>query len=191
MSEVEKRHSEPERALEHIVASLDEQIARHEVDIDALKQNIEKLAEQVRTREKAVSRIREARRQLTLVRPTELESEKIALEPLKVPEGFAKRYSERKNGQAWQVRQQAYVILKETGHPLSRAELLEKMTAAGFILDTPRPGHRVGKILWEAKDAFEYRDNGYWIVGEPVTEQVDRGKRFRTRKPRKKKISED
>ena len=191
MSEFEKRHGEPEGALDNIVASLDEQIARHESDIDALKENIEKLTEQVRTREKAVSRIREARRQLTLVQPSELASGKIAPEPIKVPEDFAKRYSVRKSGQAWQVRQQAYMILKETGHPLSRSELLAKMTEAGLILDTPRPGHRVGKILWEAKDAFEYRDNGYWIVGEPVTEQVDREKRFRARKPRKKENLEN
>lgn len=190
MTSVENHPSKPDKAIGAILASLDEQITRQGIDIDALKQEIEKLTLQVREREKDVSRIREAKRQLTLIQTTQLEAEEIASEALKVPEGFAKRHAERKNGQAWQVRQQAYLILKETGHPLSRAELLEKMTAAGFVIDSPRPLHRIGKILWEAKDAFVYHDNGYWLVGEPVTEPVERIKRFRTRKPRKKKTLE-
>ncbi|MGO6924806.1 hypothetical protein ACCS55_09125 [Rhizobium ruizarguesonis] len=181
--------SDPDKAIGHVLATLDQQLALHGLEIDALKQHIDSLVEKVREKEKAVSRIREARRQLALLQPTSPTDENSAIIHTEVPDDFAKRQKQRKSSQAWQVRQQAYRILKETGHPLSRAEILAKMEADGFVVDSPRPGPRVGKILWDAKDAFIYRDNGYWLVGEPVTEPVERIKRFRTGKPRKKKPS--
>ncbi len=100
-----------------------------------------------------------------------------------VPEGFAKRQMERPKSQAWQIRQLAYQVLKAQGHPLSRAEIYEKLLSLGFIIEHRTPAKHLGRILTDSKE-FEYRENGYWIAGEPITATNQRHKRFRSRKKR-------
>ncbi|MBY3117318.1 hypothetical protein [Rhizobium laguerreae] len=87
---------------------------------------------------------------------------------------------------AFQVRQRAKEILKAAGHPLGRTEILAQLIDDGIVVTGAKPAQRVGKILWQSKE-FEYREKGYWLVGEPIVHDTKREKRYRA--PNRKKNS--
>ncbi|MGO8003369.1 hypothetical protein [Rhizobium ruizarguesonis] len=85
---------------------------------------------------------------------------------------------------ASQVRAHVKVILKAAGRPLGRTEILAQLKEEGVNVPGRSPAQRVGKILWEA-DEFEYKEKGYWLVGEPIPEHLIPSKRYRA--PNRKK----
>ncbi|NTI16098.1 keratin [Agrobacterium rhizogenes] len=162
-------------------AAIDRDIAAFEQRRDEIRAQIDRLGVEARQVELNLKHLRDAKRSLSLIDVNHPEGPSHIDELPTAPEDFAKRRIERPKTQTWQVRQQAYRILKDQGHPLSRNEIFERLTALGVQIDHPTPAIRVGRILTDTEE-FEYRDNGYWIAGEPITVPVSRPKRFRTRR---------
>ena len=85
------------------------------------------------------------------------------------------------------VRQRAKEILRAAGRPMGRPEILSVLLEDGIDIPGEKPAQRVGKILWMSDD-FEYRDNGYWLAGEPILPDAAPKKRFRAPNQRKNRF---
>ncbi|MBY5406148.1 hypothetical protein [Rhizobium leguminosarum] len=92
---------------------------------------------------------------------------------------------ESRKNLASQVRANAKVILKAAGRPLGRTEILAQLIEDGIVIPGANPAQRVGKILWQSEE-FEYRNKGYWISGEPISQDVIPRKRYRAPNRRKR-----
>ncbi len=168
-------------AIERDLANLTKR--RQQIDAE-----LKRLDGEARTIDESLKHLESARVSLSRVSTQHVAPESPVDVPLatalpEVPTSFAKRRMERPSSQAWQIRKHAYQVLKAQGHPLSRAEILEKFLALGFVVEHHSPAKHLGRILTDAQE-FEYRENGYWIAGEPITSTYQRDKRFRSRKKR-------
>ncbi len=85
---------------------------------------------------------------------------------------------------ASRVRTHVKIILKAAGRPLGRTEILSQLLDGGISIPGQNPAQRVGKILWGASE-FEYKEKGYWLVGEPVSQHLIPSKRYRAPNRRK------
>jgi hypothetical protein len=178
--------NQPQGRLNHAaMVPIDRQVATLEKRREEIRAEITRLEAETRQVELDLRHLRDAKRSLSLLGANPDDGPNHLDELPDVPEEFAKRRIQRPDTQAWQVRQQAYRILKDQGHPLSRIEIYDRLKALGVEIDHPTPAKRLGRILTDAKEEFVYRDNGYWIAGEPITIAVERPKRFRTRRKRK------
>lgn len=59
-------------------------------------------------------------------------------------------------------------ILLAAGHPLQRAELLERIEASGFLVETTNPAKFIGRTLWESADFVHIPKRGYWLKGKDL-----------------------
>ncbi|MBB5255994.1 hypothetical protein [Rhizobium leguminosarum] len=164
------------------LVSIDRQVATLEKRREEMRAEMARLEAETRQVDVDLKHLRDAKRSLSLLGANPDDRPNHLGELPDVPEDFAKRRIQRPDAQAWQVRQQAYRILKDQGHPLSRIEIYDRLKALGVEIDHPTPAKRLGRILTDAKEEFVYRDNGYWIAGEPITVAAERPKRFRTRR---------
>ena len=101
-----------------------------------------------------------------------------------IPNNFGKRLRERAGSLAWNIRREAYIILKTVGYPLNRTELLERLNEAGHLLDRNDAAKMVGKTLWAA-DEFVTVDRGYWLADTPLPDAQEiperRKRKWRTK----------
>ncbi|MGR9268097.1 hypothetical protein [Rhizobium leguminosarum] len=89
------------------------------------------------------------------------ETEKARLRPrLGRPKGF---YI---GSQTAEVVSRSKEILLAAGHPLQRAELLERIEASGFLVETTNPAKFIGRTLWESADFVHIPKRGYWLKGK-------------------------
>ncbi|MGR9470608.1 hypothetical protein [Rhizobium leguminosarum] len=65
-------------------------------------------------------------------------------------------------------------ILLAAGHPLQRAELLERIEASGFLVETTNPAKFIGRTLWESADFVHIPKRGYWLKGEDLPSPGER-----------------
>lgn len=178
------KNSSSAASTHRAIAAIDRDVAVVEERLTKIRSVISQLNDEARQAEARLKHLRDARRSLNLA-GTDPEGQSSSIEELpEAPVGFAKRRIERPDSQAWQVRQQAYRILKDQGHPLSRNEIFDRFSELGIEIDHPEPEKRLGRILTDAEE-FEYRDNGYWPKGEPITVLVERKKRNRRRRKSK------
>ncbi|ANM04627.1 hypothetical protein AMC78_CH02540 [Rhizobium phaseoli] len=56
-------------------------------------------------------------------------------------------------------------ILLAAGHPLQRTELLVRIEASGFLVETANPAKFIGRTLWESEDFVHIPKRGYWLKG--------------------------
>lgn len=160
-----------------ILAQIDAKISLGQSEAQSLKAQIAQLNSHLERCESENRELISMRERIAALHQTEIEKN------IQPPQGFASRQRQRVNSISWRVRRHAYIALKSAGHPMSRAELLEKVLEAGIEISASNPAHAVAKILWAAKE-FEYKDNGYWIAGEPMPHLATRPKRFRSPKRR-------
>jgi len=76
-------------------------------------------------------------------------------------------YKEREGSAASIIRSFVRHELKEAGHPLTRSEILDRLTRAGIEIDAKVPIKRVAKVMWSSPEFVNVGD-GYWIAGEPM-----------------------
>jgi hypothetical protein len=76
-------------------------------------------------------------------------------------------YKEREGSAAAIIRSFVRRELKEAGHPLTRSEILDRLTHAGIEIDAKVPIKRVAKVMWSSAEFVNVGD-GYWIAGEPI-----------------------
>lgn len=76
---------------------------------------------------------------------------------------------ERKGSAASIIRSFVRRELREAGHPLTRSEILERMTRAGIEIDAKVPLKRIAKVMWSSNEFVNVGD-GYWFAGEPIPE---------------------
>jgi len=67
------------------------------------------------------------------------------------------------------VANQAVMILRERGEPMTRAKLLGALAEKGTIINGKDPAVVLSTMLWRMKDVVTYHDGfGYWPAGEPL-----------------------
>lgn len=76
-------------------------------------------------------------------------------------------YKEREGSAASIIRSFVRRELKEAGHPLTRSEILERLTRAGIEIDAKVPIKRIAKVMWSSPEFVNVGD-GYWVAGEPI-----------------------
>jgi hypothetical protein len=87
---------------------------------------------------------------------------------------FAPRRRERKQSEAWKIRQGAYRAILRAGRPLSPAEILLSLKNDGVIIDGSKPTNKVYRALWDAKGEFVRTDAGFLLANEPADASVPR-----------------
>ncbi|WP_156369181.1 hypothetical protein [Aureimonas sp. Leaf324] len=65
------------------------------------------------------------------------------------------------------IREGARKVLRETGRPMNRAELLEALRGRGVEVKATDPARAVGRVLWRSEE-FVHLDDGYWLAAVPV-----------------------
>jgi hypothetical protein len=78
-----------------------------------------------------------------------------------------RRHRERDGSAAAVIRSFVRRELIESGHPLTRAEILDRMTRAGIEIDAKVPIKRIAKVMWSSKEFVNVGD-GYWLAEEPI-----------------------
>lgn len=63
----------------------------------------------------------------------------------------------------------AMSALEKADHPLSRAELLQAMEAAGVTVGGKDPAATLGTAMWRDRRFENIKGRGYWIAGRPLT----------------------
>jgi hypothetical protein len=81
-------------------------------------------------------------------------------------------YKEREGSAASVIRSFVRRELKEAGHPLTRSEILDRLTHAGIEIDAKVPIKRIAKVMWSSPEFVNVGD-GYWIAGEPIPDSSD------------------
>jgi hypothetical protein len=76
-------------------------------------------------------------------------------------------YKEREGSAASIIRSFVRRELKEAGHPLTRSEILDRLTRAGIEIDAKVPIKRIAKVMWSSPEFVNVGD-GYWVAGEPI-----------------------
>lgn len=76
-------------------------------------------------------------------------------------------YKEREGSAAAIIRSFVRRELMEAGHPLTRSEILDRMTRAGIEVDSKVPIKRIAKVMWSSAEFINVGD-GYWLSGEPI-----------------------
>lgn len=109
-----------------------------------------------------LDQLKKARRQIKLENPSRTTENEVPS-----PDGDLQGRRRRKGSMADIVRTNVRRILRETGHPLKRGEILERLEAEGVSVGSRNPAKRIGKIMWDAED-FVHAGDGYWFAGEPV-----------------------
>lgn len=82
-----------------------------------------------------------------------------------------RKYKEREGSAAAIIRSFVRTELLEAGHPLTRSEILDRMTRAGIEIDAKVPIKRIAKVMWSSKEFVNVGD-GYWIAGEPIPDAI-------------------
>ncbi len=159
-------------SLFETLGSLDREIARHRAAAETLKRQADALLERVRDHENVTSELTEARNKLSALN--------VKVQP-QHSASTAPRKRVRRNSFAWRVRKHALELITNAGRPLGRAELLEGLISIGVKIESSRPSNAIGRIMWGASE-FEYKNNGYWIVGRPLPEGSERTKRYKAPK---------
>lgn len=59
-------------------------------------------------------------------------------------------------------------ILKASGRPLERGDLLREIEASGFIIQASNPARFIGRTLWESEEFIHIPKEGYWLKGEDL-----------------------
>lgn len=60
-------------------------------------------------------------------------------------------------------------IIKDEGHPMTRAELVSAIEARGVPIPSSDKPRYIGTILWRNQDKFENIEGaGYWLRGQPL-----------------------
>jgi len=83
-----------------------------------------------------------------------------------------RNYKERRGSAASIIRSFVRRELKEAGHPLTRSEILERLTRAGIEIDAKVPIKRIAKVMWSSPEFVNVGD-GYWIAGEPIPNSME------------------
>jgi hypothetical protein len=76
-------------------------------------------------------------------------------------------YKEREGSAASIIRAFVRHELKAAGHPLTRSEILDRLTRAGIKVDAKEPIKRIAKVMWSSPEFVNVGD-GYWVAGEPI-----------------------
>jgi hypothetical protein len=76
-------------------------------------------------------------------------------------------YKEREGSAASIIRSFVRNELREAGHPLTRSEILDRLTRAGIKIDAKVPIKRIAKVMWNSREFVNVGD-GYWAAGEPI-----------------------
>ncbi|MBZ9696463.1 MULTISPECIES: hypothetical protein [unclassified Mesorhizobium] len=76
-------------------------------------------------------------------------------------------YKEREGSAASIIRSFVRRELTETGHPLTRSEILERLDRASIKIDAKVPVKRIAKVMWSSPEFVSVGD-GYWFAGEPI-----------------------
>lgn len=74
----------------------------------------------------------------------------------------------RKGSQTAEVIARARALLKKTGRPLERRELLEGIAADGYQIKTKDPARFIGRTLWESDDFVHIPRQGYWLAEDDI-----------------------
>jgi hypothetical protein len=64
-------------------------------------------------------------------------------------------------------------VLRRTGKPLTRAEIVEALAKDGVTIPSADPVRYVGTILWRGNKIFENNGDGYWLKGVRVPRTPD------------------
>jgi hypothetical protein len=112
--------------------------------------------------------LRSLRRQKPVARPTgqtpQVEERLRGSTPRKPP---PRAYKEREGSAASIIRSFVRRELKEAGHPLTRSEILDRLTRAGIKINARVPIKRIAKVMWSSPEFVNVGD-GYWLAGEPI-----------------------
>ncbi|TAY13993.1 hypothetical protein [Rhizobium leguminosarum] len=71
----------------------------------------------------------------------------------------------RKGSKTGEVVARSKKILQESGRPMDRAELLERIVSSGYTIATSDPSRFIGRTLWESEDFVHIPKQGYWLAG--------------------------
>lgn len=81
-------------------------------------------------------------------------------------------YKEREGSAASIIRSFVRRELNEVGHPLTRSEILERLTRAGITIDAKMPIKRIAKVMWSSPEFVNVGD-GYWFAEEPIPDSKE------------------
>lgn len=122
-----------------------------------------------------LARLKDALRSLRRQRPV---SQPAKQTPQVASRGTAPRkpptrpYKEREGSAASIIRSFVRRELNEVGHPLTRSEILERLTRAGITIDAKVPIKRIAKVMWSSPEFVNVGD-GYWFAGEPIPDSME------------------
>lgn len=87
--------------------------------------------------------------------------------PLRPRKSPGRIYKEREGSAASIIRSFVRRELRETGHPLTRSEILERLDRADIKIDAKVPIKRIAKVMWSSPEFVSVGD-GYWFAGESI-----------------------
>lgn len=128
--------------------------------------------EDVRLAVENLARLKEALRLLRTQKPiSQLTKQTTLLGEISRPSVSKRSVSrinrEREGSAASIIRSFVRGELRKAGHPLTRSEILERMTKAGVEIDAKAPLKRIAKVMWSSNEFVNVGD-GYWFAGEPI-----------------------
>jgi hypothetical protein len=116
--------------------------------------------------------LRSLRRQKQLPHPnTQRKRSERAVRPARAETSTSVR--QREGSAASIIRSFVTRELRRAGHPLTRAEILERLNHAGIKIEAKVPIKRIAKVMWSS-EAFVHVGDGYWFAGEPIPESQDK-----------------
>lgn len=133
--------------------------------------------EDVRRGAEDLARLKDALRSLRRQKPTShfagpvphVTVQSRGSQPRKAPK---RGYRDRKGSAASIIRSFVVSELRESGHPLTRSEIFDRLTRAGITIDAKEPIQRIAKVMWSSPEFVNVGD-GYWLAGEPIPTAPD------------------